>query len=48
MPARAGTQGHGDMIESESRGAAEWGWQLQKIGRIYRLVGEKGTLVAGD
>jgi hypothetical protein len=37
------------MTETEARKAAEErGWQLEKDGKVYRLVADNGTIVAGD
>ena len=37
------------MTEAEARRAAdERGWTLEKDGKVYRLVADNGTVVAGD
>jgi hypothetical protein len=37
------------MTEAEARKAAEErGWTLEKDGKVFRLVADNGTVVAGD
>jgi hypothetical protein len=37
------------MTEAEARKAAEArGWTLEKDGKVFRLVADNGTIVAGD
>jgi hypothetical protein len=37
------------MTEAEARKAAvERGWTLEKDGKLFRLVADNGTIVAGD
>jgi hypothetical protein len=44
-----GPTDRGDVTEAEARKAAEQrGWTLQKRDKVFRVVADNGTVVAGD